>query len=211
MAVKYKREDVGPVVYCILNIMAQDLIEAIFKYAVERYHPDLEGLIGSAAGDFDSTILDLLNLNNDDPLIAFVGNYYNDITATAANSIKIYALNIEQLCEDKRIVGLAEELYFTLGGYLNETHDIQESLEDLVGFSWSLVIVLHYLCKLVVFEELVIEDTFSDDIFNSFYEDSFRMDSPHNNSVENMLFELMIRMLEYNADLTYLIRPAMQR
>jgi hypothetical protein len=201
MAVKYQSKDVGPIVYCILDYLVQDLTSAIFKYAVERYHPDLKNLITTDSQQYDQTVLDLLNLNNHDPLISFIGIYHSDISEVVVTLRNIYVIDGEELNKDERIIFLAEQLYITLGGYLNDTSNLKEVFDDLVGFTWSMVLILHYLCKLVVFEELVIEDTFSDDIYNSFYEDGFNMDRPANDLTENLLFELMLRIMQYNAEL----------
>lgn len=201
MATKYKREDILPIVLCVLNFMQQDLVNAAFFYAVEKHYPDLKGLLSYDDLEPDAAVCGLLSAKDDDKVIVHMIKYLGDIHKELARFINIYNVAIDEIFADERITIMAEEFYWLLVSFPDRPKDVDDAILNLQYYTESIVYILHYLCKLVLFEVIDIDCAFNDDIYNSFLTDLFNPSANDGELAETILFELMLKFNTYNEDL----------
>lgn len=201
MVTKYETKDIIPIIYCVLGYLLIDATEGFLKYTVEKYYPDLKGLLDHDITELDGSTLELLRAQSADPIVYCGWQYIRDLDDVMETFRNIYAFDPKMILNDQRITDLAGDLYEATGDILHEVKSVQESLEDLNNFMWFGGITIHYLRKLVVFEELDFESVFNDKFFDAVFIDRLIVDADDDNPNEIILSELLIRFFEYNWDL----------
>jgi len=145
--IKYPKNRLMPVVLIFLNLIKQDYIQWAMIAALEEYYTDLKGLINPE--HIDDETVEILNLLDDERIqimLDMVG-FINECSDLYAN---LYALDLGIIFRDKKLIGLAENLYLELCFYYDPV-SVEEDLDrELILFSNNSVLLTDCLCCLIM-------------------------------------------------------------
>lgn len=206
MLTKYEREDIIPIVIVMLTVISQDLYNFVFKYAVDAHYPDLKPFLTEDEFGISDANFELLSTKMDDEVIILINTYLIDIRKQMGLFADIFGKDTTGIYKDERILLLVKNIYWSVLDFPDDMALFPDSRSNLKDYVDSTLFLLHYLCKLVVFEVLDLNCEFSDDIYNSFYEDSFTLVSVKEDVNEMILFELLLRSNDYNLQLQDLLQ-----
>ncbi|HEY0177513.1 MAG TPA: hypothetical protein VGC08_14115 [Pedobacter sp.] len=139
-------KDLMPVVLSVLNLIEADFLRWSMKIAVKVNYKDLKGLIDFE--NIEQTEIDMLNMT-EDPCIKLMMIHASKFQASAHTYANLFALNLDEIFADERIVDMAGDLYWTLI-YDNEEDNEEGYDRDLRMFINSVLQILHSLCELVI-------------------------------------------------------------
>lgn len=199
---KYAKKDIMPIVVLTISLMSSNLINFTFKYIVDLHYPDLKPHLNMDDMEVHETSIDLLQAQiKNDPLVELIDKYLLDIAEQVEKLMIINELGLNELYGYPRLLSAAEDIYWSRICFQDEQSGHTDSRANLELYANSLFDLVHCLCKLVVFEVLDLENPFNDDIYNSFYEDSFTRMPVDEDVNEVILFELLLRIKDYNTDI----------
>lgn len=179
MNLKYKKEDIIPIVLCMFQLLMFDLVNSVFNFAVQKYYPDLKGLIVADNTEPDDSMYLLLRLVKHDQTASVI-SYYLSLLREHKNQFQNkYGLKTRNAWKNDRILLMARVIYYSDVSYHKTITDGTVALEKLNAVVGSIHSVIVKMCKLIVFNEVELHSEFNDKIWSSLLIDHFtcRLDS----------------------------------
>lgn len=143
--IKYEKEDLMPIVLCVLNLLEQDFLQLSLKIAVNTQYQDLKGLVNYDT--IDELDVELLKLATDKTvviLLSYVVNLQNWVDSYA----NIFLLDLDQIYTDKRLVDQAHDIYYAV--MFDDVVEDDGYLGAEMTFIFGVMQVLYYVGELVI-------------------------------------------------------------
>lgn len=192
--IKYKSEDVIPIVASVLSVAMVSFVNYVFKIALEGEFADLKGLV--SIDEYDECNSELLS-QLDDELTVSLAPCLQDFQDCLESFTNIYALSLEDIFTDERITAMADDIFLSLCyDTIEPNKDRKDAILSLMWFFYAILGVLELLCILIEKEELDLEsiEENPDD-----YYDYLILDRPNSENPDiNRLIELGVKLNSYN-------------
>jgi hypothetical protein len=146
---KYKKENLIPLAYLVLNMTADAYIRKAFKILVQLDYPDLKGLVSTDV--IDASSLEFLTEITDEPLRS-VGDSVGWLLQTANSLASSHNLDVKSILQNEQLKSEANLLYENIildhfpVGDMRLTGWPQHNMEFLKTFAMSTVDIPATLC-----------------------------------------------------------------
>lgn len=153
--VKYAKEDIVPLVLNVLSFIVKFSVGQMLLVTFEEEYADLQGLVKADSVDAESV---RLLIQSDDDAVKMSLTLVDEVLLCMEGLAAMNQLNIEEVVNDKRLIELAEPIFWSTACYIDDAEGYNKSVNNMYVYFGSVSMFMPLFCNLLKDKMLKIED-----------------------------------------------------
>ncbi|WP_442589176.1 hypothetical protein ACSBL2_24470 [Pedobacter sp. AW31-3R] len=153
--VKYAEDDIVPLVLNVLSFIIKFSVGQMLLVTFEEEYADLQGLVKADSVDAESV---RLLIQSDDDAVKMSLTLVDEMLLCMEGLAAMHQLNIEEVVNDKRLIELAEPIFWSTACYIDDAEGYNKSVNNMYVYFGSVSMFMPLFCNLLKDGKLKIED-----------------------------------------------------